>query len=130
MIDANKLVQAYVKIRDAKVVLEREKDEAIAALDAQLETIETALLEICKTTGQDGGKTQNGSFRRSVKTRYWTSDWDSMYKFIREHDAPELLEKRVHQSNIKEFLKDNPNLMPEGMNIDSKYSITVTRARE
>ena len=130
MVDANKLVQVYVKIRDAKVALEREKDEAIAALDVQMTAIEDALLEICKSTGQDGGKTQSGSFRRSVKTRYWTSDWDSMYKFIRAHDAPELLEKRVHQGNFKDFLKDNPDLMPEGMNVDSKYAITVTRARE
>lgn len=130
MIDANKLVQVYVKIRDAKVALERQKDEEIAALDTQLEMIQAELLEICKTTGQDGGKTQSGSFRRSVKTRYWTSDWDSMYKFIRAHDVPELLEKRVHQGNFKEFLKDNPDSLPEGMNVESKYAITVTRARE
>lgn len=130
MTDANKLVQVYVKIRDAKVALERAKDEEIAKLDAQLDTIQDALLEICKSTGQDGGKTASGSFRRSIKTRYWTSDWDSMYKFIRAHNAPELLEKRVHQGNFKEFITANPDLMPEGVNVDSKYAITVTRARE
>lgn len=130
MVDANKLVKVYVKIRDAKVILERQKDAEIAALDAQMDIIQAELLEICKTTGQDGGKTQSGSFRRSVKTRYWTSDWDSMYKFIRANDAPELLEKRVHQGNFKDFLTANPDKMPEGVNVDSKYAITVTRARE
>ncbi len=30
----------------------------IADLDVQLEAVEQELLEICKTTGQDGGKTQ------------------------------------------------------------------------
>ena len=130
MTDANKLVAVAIKIRDAKAAKEREKDEEIAALDAQLEAVYDALLEICKTTGQDGGKTASGSFRRTVKTRYWTSDWDSMYKFIRANDAPELLEKRIHQGNFKEYLKDNPDKLPEGLNVDSKYSITVTRARE
>jgi hypothetical protein len=127
--DANKLVQVYVKIRDAKAAKTKEMEEAIAALDAQLEAIEGELLELCKTTGQDGGKTQFGSFRRSVKTRYWTSDWDSMYRFIKEHDMPELLERRVSQTTFKEFLQANPDKMPQGMNVDSRYAITVTRAR-
>jgi hypothetical protein len=127
--DANKLVQVYVKIRDAKAEKQKAMEAEIAALDAQIEAIETELLELCKTTGQDGGKTQFGSFRRSVKTRYWTSDWDSMYRFIKEHDAPQLLERRVSQTTFKEFLQENPDKMPQGMNVDSRYAITVTRAR-
>lgn len=128
MTDANKLVQVYIKIRDAKELKKKQMEEEIAALETQLDAVEQELLEICKSTGQDGGKTQFGTFTRSVKTRYWTSDWDSMYKFIREHDAPELLERRIHQGNFVEFIKENPDLMPAGVNVESKYSITVRRA--
>lgn len=127
--DANKLVQVYIKIRDAKEVKRKEMEEEIGALEAQLEAVEQELLELCKTTGQDGGKTQFGSFTRSVKTRYWTSDWDSMYKFIREHDVPEVLERRIHQGNFVDMLKENPNIMPAGVNVESKYSITVRRSK-
>lgn len=129
MSDAQKLVQVYVKIRDAKAAKTKEMEDAIAVLDKQLDVIETELLELCKATGQDGGKTEYGSFRRSVKTRYWTSDWASMYQFIKEHDMPELLERRVSQTTLKEFLQENPDKLPKGMNVDSRYSITVTRAR-
>jgi hypothetical protein len=52
-----------------------------------------------------------------------------MYRFIKEHDAPELLERRIAQGNFKEFLKDNPDKLPEGLNVDSRYSITVRRAK-
>lgn len=128
MSDASKLVQVYVKIRDARDLKKKQMEDEIAQLEEQLGAIEQELLEICKTTGQDGGKTQFGSFARSVKTRYWTSDWDSMYKFIREHDAPELLERRIHQGNFTDFLKENPDTMPAGVNVESKYSITVRRA--
>lgn len=127
--DANKLVQVYIKIRDFKAEKTKAMEAEIAALDEQLQAVETELLELCKATGQDGGKTQFGSFRRSVKTRYWTSDWDSMYRFIKEHDAPQLLERRVSQTTFKEFLQANPDKMPSGMNVDSRYAITVTRAR-
>lgn len=129
MPDADKLVKVYIKIRDAKAAKTKEMEDEIARLDEQLGLVETELLELCKSTGQDGGKTSHGSFRRSVKTRYWTSDWDKMYQFIRDNDAPELLERRVAQTAFKEFLSANPDKMPEGMNVDSRYAITVTRAR-
>lgn len=129
MADADKLVKVYIKIRDAKAAKTKEMEDEIAKLDEQLGMVEAELLELCKSTGQDGGKTQHGSFRRSIKTRYWTSDWDKMYDFIKEHNAPELLERRVAQTAFKEFLSSNPDKMPEGMNVDSRYAITVTRAR-
>jgi hypothetical protein len=128
MSDASKLVQVYVKIRDARDRKQRQMEQEVNELNEQLGIIEHELLEICKATGQDGGKTSHGSFTRSVKTRYWTSDWDSMYKFIRDHDAPELLERRIHQGNFSEFLQQNPDTMPAGVNVESKYSVTVRRA--
>lgn len=128
MTDAVKLVSVYVKIRDARDAKKRQMEEEIAALEAQLELIEQELLDICKTTGQDGGKTSAGTFTRTVKTRYWTNDWPSMYALIREHDAPQLLEQRIHQGNFKLFLKENPDKIPPGLNVDSRYAITVRRS--
>lgn len=127
--DANQLVKVYIKIRDAKERLVKQHEEELEKLEQQLDTVEQELLAICKATGQDGGKTESGSFTRTVKTRYWTSDWDSMYQFIKDHDAPELLERRIHQGNFKEFLQENPDTMPQGMNVDARYSITVRRAK-
>jgi len=66
-------------------------------------------------------------FYRSVKTRYWTSDWESMHKFILEHDVPEFFEKRLNQTCVRQFLEDNPDLVPKGLNVDSEYVITVRR---
>lgn len=127
--DAAKLVQTYIKIRDAKDALVRAHEAQLKALQDQLDLLEQELLNGCKETNQDGGKTPFGSFSRTIKTRYWTNDWDSMYQFIRDHDAPELLEKRIHQGNFKEFLEANPDLLPAGTNVDSKYSIVVRRTK-
>lgn len=126
--DATKLVSVYIKMRDAKDSITREYEAKLNEVKEQMELIEQALLEICKETGQDGGKTAYGTFSRTVKTRYWTNDWGSMYRFIKENDAIQLLEQRVHQGNMKQFLSENPGLLPEGLNTDSKYSITVRRA--
>jgi len=50
-----------------------------------------------------------------------------MHAFINEHQVPELLEKRLNQTNLKQFLEENPESKPEGLNIDSEYSIAVRK---
>lgn len=127
--DAAKLVQVYLKMRDAKELMVREHETKLAELTEQMDIVEQELLEICKATGQDGGKTTYGSFSKTIKTRYWTNDWDSMYGFIKENDVPQILERRIHQGNFKEFMEANPDKLPVGLNVDSKYSITVRRAK-
>jgi hypothetical protein len=65
---------------------------------------------------------------RGVKTRYWTSDWQSMHNFIMENKMPDLLEKRISQSTMRQLLDENPDMMPPGVNVDSKYSVTIRRS--
>jgi hypothetical protein len=127
--DAAKLVQVYLKMRDAKELMVREHKTKLSKLTEQMGIVEQELLEICKATGQDGGKTTYGSFSKTIKTRYWTNDWDSMYGFIKENDVPQILERQIHQGNFKEFMEENPDKLPVGLNVDSKYSITVRRAK-
>ena len=125
--NAEQLVTIYIKMRDARVKLQREFDEADGKIKEQQEQVTQALLEMCKETGAEGLRTPAGSVFKTIKTRYWTSDWGSMKQFIKDHDAIDLMEQRVHQTNMKHFLEENPNLMPPGMNVDSRYSITVRR---
>ena len=125
--NAEQLVTVYIKMRDALVQLQREFDEKEGAIKAQQDIITQALLEMCKEMGAEGLRTPAGSVFKTVKTRYWTSDWGSMKQFIKDNDALDLMEQRVHQTNMKNFLEENPTLMPPGMNVDSRYSITVRR---
>jgi hypothetical protein len=127
MMNAEQLVTVYIKMRDALVKLQREFDEKEGAIKAQQDIITQALLEMCKEMGAEGLRTPAGSVFKTVKTRYWTSDWGSMKQFIKDNDALDLMEQRVHQTNMKNFLEENPTLMPPGMRVDSRYSITVRR---
>lgn len=127
-IPADKLVAVYVKMRDKRAALLREYEEQDEAIKSQMEMVEAKLLDLCKTVGADSLKTQHGTVIRSVKTRYWTSDWNSMHKFIMENNMPELLEKRISQSTLKQLLDENPDMMPPGINIDSRYAVTIRRS--
>ncbi len=127
VVPTDKLVKAYVKIRDARKELADKYEKDDGDLKESLDVIEAQLLEACKAIGADSIRTQFGTISRTVKKRYWTNDWHSFYEFLKEHQALELLEKRVAQTNMATFLEDNPDLHPPGLNIDSRYSVVVRR---
>lgn len=128
-VPVDKLAGIYIKIRDARAKLKSDYEEKDTELQEQMDVIEEQLLEACKSIGADSIRTAAGTVIRSVKNRYWTNDWDSMYSFVREHDAFGLLERRIHQTNMKQFIEENPNLLPMGLNTDSRYSIVVRRSK-
>ena len=127
-VSTSKLSAIYLKIRDARSELKAKYEEDDKQLEAQMDVIEAKLLEICKATDADSIKTQAGTVMRRVATRYWTNDWDSMYEFVKENDAYGLFEKRISQTNMKQFLEENPDKFPKGMLLDSQYKITVRRS--
>ena len=125
----DKLVEVYIKIRDARDEVRKELEAKEADFAEQLDLISQQILEVCKQTGADSIKTQFGTAMRSVKNKYWTNDWEKFYEFLFENAAPELLERRIHQTNMRQFLEENPELHPAGLNVDSTYAITVRRSK-
>jgi hypothetical protein len=123
------LVSIYTKIYTKRESEERIWKTREAELTEELELVKRELLDICKDNGVDSLKTKDGTLVRSVKTRYWTNNWDEFYKFMLSHTAPDLLEKRIHQTNMKQFLEENPELLPAGLNVDSEYTLMVRRSK-
>ncbi len=129
-VSVDRLVSVYIKIRDQKAAVATKLKEEEAALNDKLEIVKSALLEHCKENNVESVRTSMGTFFRQVRTRYWTSDWESMNSFIKENDAVDLLEKRLHQGNMRQFLEENPDKLPPGLNVDSAYTITVRRSKK
>jgi hypothetical protein len=128
-VPVDKLVKAYIKMRDAHTEMLHKFQEEENQIKEQMSQVKQALLEYCKTNNLESVKTAEGMFYRTVKRRYTTADWDSMNKFILEHQVPELLEKRLHQGNMEQFLTEHPDLLPPGLNCDAEYSVTVRRSK-
>ena len=126
-VPADKLVGIYRKIRDAIHEKEEAHKAELADLRAQQELVSNALLALCNEQNLDSIRTSAGTVTRTTVTRYWTSDWESMHKFIQEHEALHLLEQRIHNGNMRQFLEDNPDDLPVGLNADTKYVIRVRK---
>ena len=126
-IPVEKIISAFLKIRSAKEELTRGYEAQVAELDEQMTVLKQKLLEVCKDTGVTSLGTGNAIAYRTVKNRYWTNDWSNFYNFLKDKGKLELLEKRIHQTNMKEFLEGHPDTRPPGLNIDSEYDITIKR---
>ncbi len=125
-----KLTKVYLKITAKRTELKKAFDEEYGALTDERDRIKQALLEHCKEHNVDSVRTSEGLFYRSVKQSYWTSDWESMYAFILENEVPEFFDKRLNQKNVREYLEENPDKLPKGLNSDSTYTISVRRNKK
>ena len=122
------LVEAFIAIRDQREKLLHEYEAADKALKAELSQIEMALLEVCNAVNADSIKTGQGTVMRKLNERFFCQDWDNFYKFVLDNEAPHLLERRIHQSNFKEFMKDHEDGgLPPGVNVMREYGVSVRK---
>jgi|OM-RGC.v1.025324021 phage pi2 protein 07 len=129
-INVDKLTKIYLKIKEQREDLSARYKAHDSQLEDQQNTIKSELLKHLQEQNIDSIRTPNGTFYRTTKTKYWTSDWESMHSFILEHELPDLLEKRLHQTNMRTFLEENKDLLPQGLNVDSEYSLSVRRPKK
>jgi len=125
-----KLTKVYLKITAKRTELKKAFDEEYGALTNERDRIKQALLEHCKEHNVDSVRTSEGLFYRSVRQSYWTNDWESMYEFVLENEVPEFFDKRLNQKNVREYLEENPDKLPKGLNSDSTYTISVRRNKK
>ena len=124
-----KLVKTYIKMRDVHTELLHKFQKEENQIKEHMGKVKAALLQHCKDNDLESVNTTEGMFYRTVKRRYTTADWESMNRFILEHQVPDLLEKRLHQGNVEQFLTEHPDLLPPGLNCDAEYSVTVRRSK-
>jgi hypothetical protein len=121
------MVEAYRNVRDTIAKRKEVFEAQMEKLEESLGVISAAILEFCNEHNLDSVKTPMGTVSRRVQSRYWTNDWESMYNFVVEQNIPFVLEKRIHNGNMQQFLDENPDLMPMGLQLDRKFVIQVRK---
>lgn len=126
-VDVDKLVKVYLKMEAKRDELRNAYQTQDDAIKKQQEAVKKALLGHCKENNVESVRTSEGMFYRTVKTTYWTSNWEAMDKFVVENQIPALYQRRLHQSNLEEWLKAHPETLPPGLNVDREFSVTVRK---
>jgi hypothetical protein len=129
MSDAEVLVETYLTLRRERERIKADYESRDNALKDDMERIEAALLEICNATNVNGLRTSHGTVTRQVKDRFFCTDWDNFKKFIETEGSIDLLERRIHQRNFKEFMAERKaDGLPPGVNALREYDIVVRKA--
>jgi len=127
LVPMDKLARVYRKMQAEVQRLTTEYETQIEAIKAQQDGVKIALKDQMLKLGIASVRTDSGTVTLSTKTRYNTSDWDSFKEFVKEHDALDLFEKRIAQTNMGTFFEDNPGVVPAGLNSVTEYSISVRK---
>ena len=123
----DKLARVYRKMQARIQELTTAYETEVETLKAQQDHVKSALKDQMLALGLTSVRTDEGTVILSTKTRYSTTDWDEFKDFVKEHDALDLFEKRIAQTNMAQFLKENPALVPPGLNSNAEYSISVRK---
>ena len=123
----DKLAKVYRRMAARIQELTQAYENEVEEIKRQQDAVKIALKDQMLVLGVSSVRTDQGTVVLSTKTRYNTQDWDSFKTFVLQHEAVDLLEKRIAQTNMATFLEDNPGLVPPGLNSLTEYAISVRK---
>lgn len=124
----DKIVEVYIKIRDARAELKRQFEAKDGELKAQAEKIEAHLLNTLNTSDMQSFKTAHGTVYRQEDILPSASDWNAFYDWVIQNNAiGEALEKRVKKAFIKQYMEEHQNELPPGISAIRQFQVRVRR---
>ena len=125
--DLEELSQRYLTLRRDRDILKERYVEQDSVLEKEMAEIENVMIEQLNANNATSMNTKSATILRRVTKRYNPTNWDSVYALIEKHKAFGLLHKRIHDGNMATFLEEHPEEYPAGLNLDSRYAVTVKR---
>ena len=122
-----RLLKAYVKMRDKRSQIKREFDETDGALRKKMGLVEAELLKMLNAAGSDSLKVNGvGQAYLGKKVTVKATDWDALWTYILENKQIDLLQKRVASRAVQEFVETEGEL-PPGVDMSTERVVNVRR---
>ena len=126
-VNADTVIQAYVKLRDARSELKQQFDNKDSELKAKMERLEVYLLETMQKAGATQLGSAHGTAYQQTSMHASCSDWPSFWAFQQESGRFDLTEKRVATKAIQTYYEENGEL-PPGVNIAQEIKVVIRRS--
>ena len=127
-LNLDELVKIYLTIRNERDKLRSNWEVKDGELEQEMKLLEQSMLTVCNDTNASSIRTESGTVIRSLKERFTTNDWDNFKKFVLDNKAIDLLERRIHQGNFKEFMAEHKDEgLPPGVNVMREFTIVVRK---
>ena len=127
-LNLDELVKIYLTIRSEREKLEAEFKEKDKEFKNDLDFLAQQMLGVCNESNATSIKTNEGTVIKKLNERFTLSDRSAFDAFVREHDAVELYESRIHQGNFKEFISERESEgLPPGVNVMREFTVVVRK---
>jgi uncharacterized membrane-anchored protein YhcB (DUF1043 family) len=111
------LIGQYIKLRDAVESKTKAFQESMQPYQAAMQAIEGAVSEmIAKMDGQSV-KTDQGTAYRSTVLAVRCADRESLFEYVKAHDAYDLLTSAVAKDAVKDYLEKSGGSPPPGVDV-------------
>ena len=123
----DELSAQYIELRTEREQLKHNYEAEDAKFQEKMDELESKMLNIMNSADASSISTSNAVVMRKVTSRYNPTNWDAVYEMIARHKAFGVLHKRVHDTNMRQFLEEHPDEYPAGLNVDRSYQVVVRR---
>ena len=120
------VVATYVRLRTQKELLEAQTKDKVDDIKVKLMKLEAWIKEQMDLQGVKSFKTISGTAFLSTVDFAQVSDWDAVLEFIKQHDAFDMLEKRVSKLAVRGYI-DKLKAVPPGVNYGTKIEVNVRK---
>lgn len=125
--DWARVTKAHVRIREERARLKREFDERDTELKSQQQTLEAEMLKHLNETGSESVRTANGTFYKQEELIPNAADWNTIYDWIKQNDAFDMLERRIKKIFVKEYMETHDGELPPGVSAFREFVVRVRR---
>lgn len=126
-VNADTLIQGYVKLRDMRAELKKAYDLKDEDLKSKMNKIEAYLLQMMQQTGASNLGAMHGTAYQQIQIRAGCNDWPTLWAFQQESGRFDLTEKRVSSKAVQAYQEETGEL-PPGVDISSEIKIVIRRA--
>lgn len=124
------VISAYLKLRAEKDALENEHKKSVGIIKEKMGKFEAWIKQHFDETGETQAKVGGvGTAFLSTVDYARVADWDATLEYIKQHEAFELLERRVSKTAVREIINRDKEV-PAGINYGSVITVQIRKATE
>ena len=121
------VVERYLKLRRKKEEIENDAKAKVAEVKAKMTMLESWLMQKADEDGVTSFKTTAGTAFVTSTDFANVADWDAVLTFIKNHEAFDMLERRVSKAAVRAHM-DETGDVPPGITYGTKIGINVRKA--
>ena len=122
------VIGMYLKLRRKKEAIESEVTDKVSGIKEKMSKIEAWIQRKADKDGVTSFSAKGVGTAFLTKTDYASvDDWDATLKYVKEHEAYELLERRVAKKAVREIIEERGQV-PSGITYGTRVSVNIRKA--